>query len=166
MTIGEDNKVFENLKQAIEAIPNGGSGVIAVAGGIWNGTENIGIYISNKFVTIMPKPEIMPKPIDALDDEPVIFSGEREVYFLSLDSAQLIMDDINITGNFTVQALKFSNCMECYISDCTFENIGYIISLGPISVRPGTPIDADGTTIVLDGCTFESNSASFSETVL
>ncbi len=135
--------------------------MIAVAGGIWNGTENIGIYISNKFVTIMPKPEIMPKPIDALDDEPVIFSGEREVYFLSLDSAQLIMDDINITGNFTVQALKFSNCMECYISDCTFENIGYIISLGPISVRLGTPIDADGTTIVLDGCTFESNSASF-----
>ncbi|MDO5811251.1 MAG: hypothetical protein Q4Q37_09160, partial [Methanobrevibacter sp.] len=166
LTKGEYTDVFENLKQAIAAIHDGESGVIAVAGGTWTGTDNLGLYVSNKTITIMPKPEIMPKPVDASDDEPVVFLGLEESYFLSLDYGQLIMNDINITGGFTGAALNFNYCTECYISDCAFDNIGHLSKIttpypNPSVTyyvdSPGVPIYTYCTTLVLDECTFDSN---------
>ena len=169
LTKGEDTDVFENLKQAIAAIDNGESGEIYVAGGTWNGTDNLGLYVSNKTITIMPKPAIMPKPVDASDDEPVVFLGLEESYFLSLDYGQLIMNDINITGGFTGAALNFNYCTECYISDCAFDNIGHLATIitpypNPSVTYyvdgPGFPIYAYCTTLALDECTFDSSKQS------
>ena len=132
---------FENLSAAVNAIPNGGSGVITVEGGTYTGSANFNVEISDKNVTIMPK--------DSLD--PVIFSADfyQKYLFWVEGHAQLTMEDITMTGEFTTVALLFYKCNQvCTVSNCEFKNIEY---KDPIRV-----VDAN---LVLEGDTFESTGA-------
>ena len=132
---------YENLSAAVAAIPSGGSGVITVEGGTYIGSANFNVEISDKNVTIMPK--------DSLD--PVIFSADfyQKYLFWVEGHAQLTMEDITMTGEFTTAALLFYKCNQvCTVSNCEFKNIEY---KDPIRV-----VDAN---LVLEGDTFESTGA-------
>ena len=132
---------YENLSAAVAAIPSGGSGVITVEGGTYIGSANFNVVISDKNVTIMPK--------DSLD--PVIFSADfyQNYLFWVEGHAQLTMEDITMTGEFTTVALLFYKCNQvCTVSNCEFKNIEY---KDPIRV-----VDAN---LVLEGDTFESTGA-------
>ena len=146
-----DERVFETLSDAVNAISNGGSGEIAVKGGTYTGSGNRGLQINNKAVTIRPKS----------DFDHVTFSGDRTIshnrpivpsYFLTVGSnSKLTIEDITITGYFSDSALKFTAGSEGSISDCNFNNIKYTNN------QPGNPINAQNSNLALDGCTFESN---------
>jgi len=147
-------KVFENLRDAVDDIPSGGSGVITVAGKTYTDYYDFNVDVNNKNVTIMPKPDGMPIPIDAPDyDDPVIFSPTdyRSYLFSMWSNSQLIMSDIYISGNFYDAPLKFNTNLESTISECIFNNTFNI------DRQPGIPIGAQNSKLVLDGCTFESN---------
>ena len=148
-----DERVFETLSDAVNAIPNGGSGVIAVKGGTYTGSGNRNVQINNKEVTIMPKS----------DGDHVTFSGDHTTlgymtvapsYFLTVGSnSKLIIEDITITGYFADSALKFTAGSEGYISDCEFNKIKNPAGYGSC----GNPINAQNSNLALDGCTFEEN---------
>ncbi|MBQ7927788.1 MAG: Ig-like domain repeat protein [Methanobrevibacter sp.] len=139
-----DKDVFETLSAAVNAISNGGSGVITVVDGTYSGSSNLNVQINNKIVTIRPKDS---------DEEPVIFSGDSQSNFLIIGSgSKLTMEDITITGRFSDSALKFNGGSEGEISDCEFKNIQNNQN------QPGNPIKAQNSNLVLNGNTFESNS--------
>ncbi len=146
----DDDKVFETLSAAIDAIPNGGSGEIAVKGGNYTGSGNRYVKINNKVVTIRPKSDL----------DHVTFSGDRVLdyttpapsYFLTVGSnSKLTIEDITITGYFEDSALEFTAGSEGYISGCEFNNIKYINN------QPVNPINAQNSNLALYKCTFESN---------
>ena len=139
-----DKDVFETLSAAINAISNGGNGVITVVDGTYSGSSNLNVQINNKIVTIRPKDS---------DDEPVVFSGNSQSNFLIIGSgSKLTLEDITITGKFSDSALKFTANSEGELSDCKFKNIQNAQN------QPGNPIKAQNSNLVLDGNTFESNS--------
>ena len=147
-----DTEVFENLSAAVNAIPNGGAGVITVAMGTYTETENFNIIIENKNVTIRPKDNSY---------ELVIFSADSQNYLLQLNrNSQLIMEDIIITGHFSTAALYFNEYAESIISNCEFNNIttNGIYYIGDSNKEPGRPIYARYSNLTLNDCTFESNS--------
>ena len=80
LTMGEDIKVFETLKDAVNAIPFGGTGEIAVEEGTWTGSNNFNVDIVNKIVTISPKLDITGLAED------VIFSSDSQNYLFSVGS--------------------------------------------------------------------------------
>ncbi|MEE1336394.1 Ig-like domain repeat protein [Methanobrevibacter sp.] len=128
--------------------------MITVAGKTYTDYYDFNVDVNNKIVTIMPKPDGMPVPIDAPDyDDPVIFSPTdyRSYLFSMWSNSQLIMSDIYISGNFYDAPLKFNTNLESTISECIFNN-----TLN-IDRQPGIPISAQNSKLVLDGCTFESN---------
>ena len=141
----DDKDVFETLSAAVNAIPNGGSGVITVEAGTYNDTDNFNIVISNKIVTIMPK--------DTESLIPVTFSALYENYLLHVagSNAQLILEDITITGKFSMYALYINSDLECSITDCEFNNIKNSQN------QPGTPINAQNSKLEINGTTFELN---------
>jgi len=148
----DGTEVFENLSAAVNAIPNGGAGVITVAMGTYTETENFNIIIENKNVTIRPKDNSY---------EPVIFSADSQNYLLQLNrNSQLIMEDIIITGHFSTAALYFYEYAESIISNCEFNNIttNGIYYIGDSNKEPGRPIYARYSNLTLNDCTFESNS--------
>lgn len=137
-----DEQVFESLSAAVAAIPNGGTGVITVNGGIYTEVENFNVkIINNKNVTIKPKD-------DSLED--VIFSANSEEYsWLEIqENCHLTMEDITITGNFGY-GLRFERGSTATISGCEFKNIFYD--------EIGEPINMWHSNVVLNDCTFESN---------
>ena len=146
LTMGEDVKVFETLKDAVNAIPFGGTGDIAVEGGTWTGSNNFNVDIVNKNVTISPKLDITGLAED------VIFSSDAQNYLFSVGAnGQLGMEDITVIGKFIDAALKFNTALECTITDCVFNNT-FNFEDGP-----GTPINAENSNLGLYGSTFESN---------
>ena len=146
LTMGEDVKVFETLKEAVNAIPINGIGEIAVEGGTWTGSNNFNVDIVNKVVTISPKLDIA---------EDVIFSSDYQNYLFSVGSnGELHMEDITVIGKFIDAALKFNTALECTITDCVFNNTVNSED------EPGTPINAENSNLGLYGCTFESNGQS------
>ena len=135
-----DEKAFETLTEAVNAISNGGSGVITVERDTFTDSANFNVVISNKDVTIMPKDYL------SAETEDVIFSGNSQSYLLYVNSnSKLTIQGITIKGKFSDSALKFNTNLECTISDCEFENI------------QGNPINAQNSKLALDGSTFESN---------
>ena len=135
----DDVQVFENLNAAVNAIPSGGSGVITVEGGTYTDSANFNVDISNKKVTIMPKDS----------SNPVIFlaSGSQQSLLTVSDAnAQLTMEHITITGNFSSALGFYRTNQVCTISNCEFKNIQY-----------KNPIRTIEANLVLDGNTFESN---------
>ncbi|MDO5860279.1 Ig-like domain repeat protein, partial [Methanobrevibacter sp.] len=148
-----DERVFETLSDAVNAISNGGSGEIAVKGGTYTGSSNLNVEINNKEVTIMPKS----------DWDHVTFSGDSDKVggqivcrsnFLTVGSnSKLTIEDITITGYFADSALKFTAGSEGYISDCKFNNIKNPDGYG----GNGNPINAQNSNLALYNCTFESN---------
>lgn len=156
-------QVFEYLQSAIEAIPSGGSGVITVEGGTYTeGLDCNDIKINNKEVTIRPKS----------DEDSVTFSTSVRFLpggasyasgnFLFVGSnSKLTIEDITITGLFSVSALEFDANSEGIISNCEFNNIKNMRD------QPVGPISAKNSNLVLDGCTFESNGpALFKNTIV
>ena len=138
-----DEQVFETLSAAVNAIPNGGTGEIAVENGLtFTDSANFNVDITNKVVTIMPK--------DISDDaDEVIFSGSSQKYLLYAGSnSKLTITGITITGGFSDSALKFITNQECTISDCEFKNMQHLV----------VPIFAQNSNLVLSGNTFESTS--------
>lgn len=149
LTMGEDVKVFETLKDAVNAIPFGGTGDIAVEGGTWTGSNNFNVDIVNKIVTISPKLDITGLAED------VIFSSDSQNYLFSVGSnGELHMEDITVIGKFIDAALKFNTATECTITDCIFNNTV------KSEDEPGTPIKAENSNLGLYECTFESNGQS------
>ncbi|WP_296786071.1 hypothetical protein, partial [uncultured Methanobrevibacter sp.] len=149
LTMGEDIKVFETLKDAVNAIPFGGTGDIAVEGGTWTGSNNFNVDIVNKMVSISPKLDITGLAED------VIFSSDSQNYLFSVGSnGELHMKDITVIGKFIDAALKFNTAAECTITDCIFNNTVNSED------EPGTPINAENSNLGLYGCTFESNGQS------
>ena len=140
----DDKDVFENLSAAVNAIPNGGTGVITVEADTYTDPANFNVQIRNKKVTIMSK--------DSESVVPVTFSGNSYNYLLDVGSnSQLIMEDITITGKFSNSALIFNTNQECTIYDCEFNNI--VNSQN----EPGTPIYVQNSNLILNDTTFESN---------
>ncbi|WP_298523334.1 right-handed parallel beta-helix repeat-containing protein, partial [uncultured Methanobrevibacter sp.] len=138
-----DEKVFETLSEAVNAISSGGSGVITVEGGTYTGSSNFNVQIINKRVTIRPKDT----------DDPVTFSSNSQKYLFDVSSnSQLTMEDITVTGKFSDIALKFLTNQECTISDCEFKNIKNTQN------QPERPIFAQNSNLVLNGNNFESSS--------
>ena len=149
LTMGEDIKVFETLKDAVNAIPFGGTGEIAVEEGTWTGSNNFNVDIVNKIVTISPKLDITGLAED------VIFSSDSQNYLFSVGSnGELHMEDITVIGKFRDAALKFNTAAECTITDCIFNNTVNSED------EPGTPIKAENSNLGLYECTFESNGQS------
>ena len=141
----DDKDVFETLSAAVNAIPNGGSGVITVEAGTYTGSSNFNVQIRNKVVTIMPK-------IISEYEDTVIFSGDSQNYLLDVGAnAQLILEDITITGKFSNAALIFTSNLESSITDCEFNNIKNSQN------QPGTPIDAQNSKLTLNDTTFDLN---------
>ena len=141
----DDKDVFETLSAAVNAIPNGGSGVITVEAGTYTDSSNFNVQIRNKVVTIMPK-------IISEYDDTVIFEGNSQNYLLDVGAnAQLILEDITITGKFSNAALIFTSNLESSITDCEFNNIKNSQN------QPGTPIDAQNSKLALNDTTFDLN---------
>ena len=140
----DDTQPFANLSAAVAAIPDGGTGVITVNGGTYTESENFNVKIeNNKKVTIRPKDDSL---------EQVIFSANSSVSLL-LDifaGCYLTMEDITMTGEF-INALFFENA-DGTISNCEFKNI-----LGDERTSRH-PISIWYSNVVLNDCTFESNS--------
>ena len=138
-----DEKVFETLSAAVNAISSGGSGVITVEGGTYTESANFNVQIRNKAVTIRPKDS----------SHPVTFSSNSQNYLFDVGSnSKLTMEDITVKGKFSGTALTFNTNQECTISDCEFKNIQNAQN------QPGNPINARNSNLVLNGNTFESNS--------
>ena len=149
LTIGENITVFETLKDAVNAIPFGGTGEIAVEEGTWTGSNNFNVDIVNKIVTISPKLDITGLAED------VIFSSDSQNYLFSVGSnGELHMEDITVIGKFIYAALKFNTTAECTITDCIFNNTVNSEN------EPGTPINAENSNLGLYECIFESNGQS------
>ncbi|MEE0934829.1 MAG: Ig-like domain repeat protein, partial [Methanobrevibacter sp.] len=141
----DDKDVFETLSAAVNAIPNGGSGVITVEAGTYTGSSNFNVQIRNKVVTIRPK-------IISEYEDTVTFSADSQNYLLDVGAnAQLILEDIVITGQFSKAALIFNTNSEASISDCEFNNIKNSQN------QPGTPINAENSKLELNGTNFELN---------
>ncbi len=141
----DDKDAFGSLSAAVNAIPNGGSGVITVEAGTYTGSSNFNVQIRNKVVTIMPK-------IISEYEDTVIFSGNSQNYLLDVGAnAQLIIEDITITGKFSNAALIFTSNLESSITDCEFNNIKNSQN------QPGTPIDAQNSKLTLNDTTFDLN---------
>ena len=141
----DDKDVFEYLSDAVNAIPNGGSGVITVEGGTYTDYRNFNVQIRNKVVTIRPK-------IISEYEDTVTFSGNSQSYLLDVGSnAQLILEDIIITGKFSNAALIFTSNLESSITDCEFNNIKNSQN------QPGTPISAQNSKLELNGTNFDLN---------
>ena len=141
----DDKDVFETLSAAVNAIPNGGSGVITVEAGTYTGSSNFNVQIRNKVVTIMPK-------IISEYEDTVIFSGNSQNYLLDVGAnAQLILEDITITGKFSNAALIFTSNLESSITDCEFNNIKNSQN------QPGNPINARNSKLEINGTTFDLN---------
>uniref|UniRef100_UPI00388F37B3 Ig-like domain repeat protein n=1 Tax=Methanobrevibacter sp. TaxID=66852 RepID=UPI00388F37B3 len=141
----DDKDVFETLSAAVNAIPNGGSGVITVEANTYTGSANFNVQIRNKVVTIRPK-------IISEYEDTVIFSADSQSYLLNVGSnAQLILEDIVITGKFSDAALIFTSDLDSSITDCEFNNIKNSEN------QPGTPINAENSKLELNGTNFELN---------
>ena len=141
----DDKDAFGSLSAAVNAIPNGGSGVITVEAGTYTGSSNFNVQIRNKVVTIRPK--IISEYVDT-----VTFSSNSQNYLLDVGAnAQLILEDITITGKFSNAALKFTSSLESSITDCEFNNIKNSQN------QPGTPIDAQNSKLALNDTTFDLN---------
>jgi len=141
----DDKDVFETLSAAVNAIPNGGSGVITVEGGTYTGSSNFNVQIRNKVVTIRPK-------IISKYEDTVTFSSDSQNYLLDVGSnAQLFLEDINITGKFSNAALIFTSDLESSITDCEFNNIKNSQN------QPGTPINAHNSKLELNSTDFNLN---------
>ena len=141
----DDKDVFETLSAAVNAIPNGGSGVITVEAGTYTGSSNFNVQIRNKVVTIRPK-------IISEYEDTVTFSGNSQSYLLDVGSnAQLILEDIIITGKFSNAALIFTSNLESSITDCEFNNIKNSQN------QPGNPINARNSKLEINGTTFDLN---------
>ena len=141
----DDKDVFETLSAAVNAIPNGGSGVITVEANTYTGSANFNVQIRNKVVTIRPK-------IISEYEDTVIFSADSQSYLLNVGpNAQLILEDIVITGKFSDAALIFTSDLESSITDCEFNNIKNSQN------QPGTPINAENSKLELNGTNFELN---------
>ncbi len=141
----DDKDVFETLSAAVNAIPNGGSGVITVEAGTYTGSSNFNVQIRNKVVTIMPK-------IISEYEDTVIFEGNSQNYLLDVGAnAQLILEDITITGKFSNAALIFTSNLESSITDCEFNNIKNSQN------QPGNPIKAHNSKLEINGTTFDLN---------
>ena len=140
----DDTQPFESLSAAINAIPQGGTGVITVNGGTYTESENFNVVIdNNKNVTIMPKEGSL---------ESVIFSANSEIYQQMLKiyaNSHLIMEDITITGLFN-NALYFDSDSYGTLSNCKFENIVN-------DAKTMHPINMWNSNVVLNDCTFQSN---------
>ncbi|MBR3139353.1 MAG: hypothetical protein IKF11_00605, partial [Methanobrevibacter sp.] len=129
----------------VNAIPNGGSGVITVEAGTYTGSSNFNVQIRNKVVTIMPK-------IISEYEDTVTFSSNSQNYLLDVGAnAQLILEDIVITGKFSDAALIFTSDLDSSITDCEFNNIKNSQN------QPGTPIDAQNSKLTLNDTTFDLN---------
>ena len=141
----DDKDVFETLSEAVNAIPNGGSGVITVESRTYTESANFNVQIRNKVVTIRPK-------IISEYEDTVIFSADSQNYLLNVGpNAQLILEDIVITGKFSEAALIFTSDLESSITDCEFNNIKNSEN------QPGTPINAENSKLELNGTNFELN---------
>ena len=141
----DDKDAFGSLSAAVNAIPNGGSGVITVEAGTYTGSSNFNVQIRNKVVTIMPK-------IISEYEDTVTFSSNSQNYLLDVGAnAQLILEDITITGKFSKAALIFTSSLESSITDCEFNNIKNSQN------QPGTPINAQNSKLELNGTTFDLN---------
>ena len=141
----DDKDVFEYLSDAVNAIPNGGSGVITVEGGTYTDYRNFNVQIRNKVVTIRPK-------IISGYEDTVTFEGNSQTYLLDVGSnAQLILEDIIITGKFLNAALIFTSNLESSITDCEFNNIKNSQN------QPGNPIKAHNSKLEINGTTFDLN---------
>ena len=140
----DDTQPFESLSAAVNAIPNGGTGVITVSGGTYTESENFDVIINNnKKVTIMPKDGSL---------EPVIFSANSYLYQQMLKiyaDCHLTMEDITITGQFN-NALYFDSGSYGTISNCEFENIVN-------DAKTMHPINMWNSNVLLNDCTFQSN---------
>ena len=141
----DDKDVFENLTAAVNAIRDGGSGVITVEGGTYTESANFNVQIRNKVVTIRPK-------LISEYEDTVTFSANSQSYLLDVGpNAQLILEDIVITGKFSNAALIFTSDLESSITDCEFNNIKNSQN------QPGTPISAQNSKLELNGTNFDLN---------
>ena len=138
-----DAQPFASLSAAVNAIPQGGTGVITVNGGTYTESENFNVIINNnKKVTIMPKE-------GSLED--VIFSANslyQRVLEINED-CYLTMEDITITGLLN-NALDFKSGSYGAISNCEFENIVN-------NAKTMHPINMWNSNVLLNDCTFQSN---------
>ena len=134
-----DNQPFKSLSEAVNAISDGGTGVITVKSGIYTERENFNVKIqNNKKVTIKAQEGSL---------EPVIFSSKSSSTDKLLDiyaGCNLTMEGITITGKF-YSAISFWQHSYGTFSNCKFEHISE------------NPLNVQYSNVVLNDCTFESN---------